>query len=75
MRNQALTNKPNLLDLILEALTANPCNLFIFSMVLSGLFFSVVSVVIGLFFFAVTRLLKLPTTWVICFGIILMLTS
>jgi conjugal transfer pilus assembly protein TraD len=75
MSNQVLANKSNLLDIILEALTANPCNFFIFIMVLGGLFFSVVSVVIGLFIFAVTRLLKLPTTWVICFGIILILTS
>lgn len=75
MSNQALANKSNLLDFILEALTAKPRNFFIFIIVLGGLIFSVVSVVIGLLVFAVTRLWKLPTTWSIYFGIILILTS
>lgn len=75
MSGQARTSESNLLEAILEGLTSNPRHLFLFLLSISGLVFSVFSVLIGFIIFVIIRLVKIPVGLVIAFGMILMASS
>lgn len=75
MSGQARTSESNLLEAILEGLTSNPRHLFLFLLSISGLVFSVFSVLIGFIIFVITRLVKIPVGLVIAFGMTLMASS